>query len=432
MREILENVCLPSVAFPLLKYIPRRFASWNKRLQGLHEKQADLFDFNFHKALDRQAWSWSRHLQEQKTTELDSKELAYIIGTCYEAGSDTTAFVLEVFLLASVLHKNSVRRAQQEIDSVLGHRMPEMKDLKRLRYVRAYVQEVLRWRPVVPGGIQREAAHDDEYNGFTTPKGTVIVPNHWSLEFDPEVFDDPWAFRPERWIGNPRLPSSAFGFGRRICPGEHLARNSLNLVISRMLWAFNFETSMGKGSVPDSLNMTQGISSRPEGFELVFLPRSAEHRRVIEGRGLKALGFHFEAEFYKTVVLSNSGVGNFFVESDSYYWSRQNLTFTLENTALGHVAKCISTSVLEAGQYLPCTGLPRGHSAIFTFDRDTNILKVNYHWICPNTLKRFRLRSSLRMNCVSAKRMEMPADGWIKCEHGNFTLLDPKRKFRTV
>ncbi|RDA93693.1 hypothetical protein CP533_4877 [Ophiocordyceps camponoti-saundersi (nom. inval.)] len=282
MRELLDNLWLPSVAFPLLDYIPPCFAPWKRASEALSKRQANFFLRNFERALHRSKSNWSKHLRQQETTNKpDLTEMAYIIGTLYEAGSDTTAFVLHVFVLACVLHPSTVHQAQHELDSVLGLQIPELQDFPRLSYVNAFVQEVLRWRPVVPGGIQRATARDDVYQGYEIPRGTVLVPNHWSLEFDEEVFYDPWAFKPERWIEKPDLPCSAFGFGRRKCPGQNLARNSLKLVISRMLWAFDFDARKMGGSLPDAFKMTQGISSRPEDFEFEFCTRSERHGDAI-------------------------------------------------------------------------------------------------------------------------------------------------------
>ncbi|PYI35222.1 cytochrome P450, partial [Aspergillus indologenus CBS 114.80] len=204
-----------------------------------------------------------------------------IVGVNYKAGSDTTAFVLEVFVLVAVLQRPAVRRAQAELDELVGsQRMPTLNDMPRLPYLQAFVEEVLRWRPVVPGGLHHCTSQDDEYMGYHIPQGTTVIQNHWSLEFDEEVFQDPHNFLPERWITNPDLPTCAFGLGRRLCPGEHLARNSLHLVISRMLWAFDIQY-VGNAP-PDSLAMTQGISSRPQPFKARFCPRSRLHQAVIE------------------------------------------------------------------------------------------------------------------------------------------------------
>jgi cytochrome P450 len=164
--------------------------------------------------------------------------------------------------------------------------MPGWDDLARLPYLQAFVKEVLRWRPVVPGGIHHLTTKQDHYMGYEIPADTPIIPNHWSLEFDSRLFPNPKSFIPERWLENPDLPCSAFGFGRRVCPGKNLALNSLRIVMARILCAFDIRSAdemAGKSELPDSWDMTQGISSRPALFRALFCCRCEQRGQVIEG-----------------------------------------------------------------------------------------------------------------------------------------------------
>ncbi|KAE8386044.1 cytochrome P450 [Aspergillus alliaceus] len=281
MKNILEQVKLPAVAFPIFKCVPIILAPWKKRAKRLFKEQQTFFSANLKRALVRTHWSWSQNVINTKPArDCGLNELASVIGANYEAGSDTTAFVLEVFVLAGLLHKDAVSDAQAEVDALTGLRMPEWKDLPSLPYVHAFASEVLRWRPVVPGGLHHAVTETDCYMGHKIPKGTMIILNHWSLEFDPTFFPDPENFDPERWIQGSYIPSSAFGFGRRTCPGKQMAQNSLAVTITRMLWTFNFYPVHNMGDIY-CWNMTQGISSRPSPFRVSLRPRSEEHREVI-------------------------------------------------------------------------------------------------------------------------------------------------------
>lgn len=73
------------------------------------------------------------------------------------------------------------------------------------------------------------------------------MPNHWSLDLDDEIFEDPLEFRPERWLSNSNLPTAAFGFGKRLCPGQHIARRSLFIIIARVLWGFDISYAYENG-----------------------------------------------------------------------------------------------------------------------------------------------------------------------------------------
>ena len=98
---------------------------------------------------------------------------------------------------------------------------------------------------------------------------------------DPDTFPNPDQFRPERFLEttHPRLLDFdlPFGFGRRICPGMHLARNSLFISIARLLWGFDILPEMdtdGHPIIPDSMNYTDGFNSKPVSFDCRFVPRS--------------------------------------------------------------------------------------------------------------------------------------------------------------
>lgn len=80
--------------------------------------------------------------------------------------------------------------------------------------------------------------------GYRIPKGSVVIPNHWTLDLDESVFEAATEFRPDRWLENPDLPLAAFGFDRRGCIGRHVARNSLIITISRLLWAYDIHSSI--------------------------------------------------------------------------------------------------------------------------------------------------------------------------------------------
>jgi cytochrome P450 len=165
-------------------------------------------------------------------------------------------------------HPSCQDAAHQELDAFVGRgRLPDYGDCEHLPYVNAIINEVLRWNPATPMGrylslreIARKAESDiavphyttqeEEYRGWRIPAGTVVFGNVWAILHDPLTYPDPDAFVPERfltktsdglWIPNPNAPdpkSAAFGFGRRVCPGVHLADQALFAAIASVLAAF--------------------------------------------------------------------------------------------------------------------------------------------------------------------------------------------------
>ncbi|KAI4282013.1 MAG: hypothetical protein L6R38_003270 [Xanthoria sp. 2 TBL-2021] len=173
-------------------------------------------------AAQRPGYNWCKDILKMKEHKaLTDTQLSYVIGNTYEAGADTTTMTLQVFTLAAVLYQDKVKILQEEIDRVVGReRLPTFEDTEKMPYLAAFVKEVHRWRPVLPGKVPHAVTTDDEYMGYHIPKNATIVASHWAISMDEETYPNPDDFEPERFLKNPDLPYSQFGFGRRKCIGE--------------------------------------------------------------------------------------------------------------------------------------------------------------------------------------------------------------------
>ncbi|KAE8148909.1 cytochrome P450 [Aspergillus avenaceus] len=287
LQAVLNHANLLVEAFPILDYLPSFLAPWRKQGEEIHGRMKDIYATKADRARAATTWNWTKSFRSSKETQgMTDTSFNYIPWILFEAAGETTPPTLSVFVLASVLHSGAVQRAQKELDSVVGQtRLPVFEDSPNLPYVNAFISEVLRWRPIAPTGVPHAVQKDDEYMGYRIPKDATVFPNSWTLEFDEDVFEDPWGFHPERWLQAPKPPVGAFGYGRRICPGEHFARQSLFIVMSRLLWAYNFIAPRGKDGktvMPDPYAMTSCLISGPLPFQTEFRPRSAEHARVLK------------------------------------------------------------------------------------------------------------------------------------------------------
>lgn len=171
---------------------------------------------------------------QDKDTEALISDLA---GISYLAGMDTTIAAIVGFFLGLVMEPEVQRRAQAELDAVVGDRLPTYEDRPRMPYLEGIVNEAYRWQPVLPLSIPHATATDNEYRGMLIPKGSIVMGNAWAILHDPEAYPEPEKFKPERylkkgadgewvWDSTVRDPRVAcFGFGRRICPGRWLADN---------------------------------------------------------------------------------------------------------------------------------------------------------------------------------------------------------------
>ena len=106
---------------------------------------------------------------------------------------------LKTFFLGMSLNPDIQKKAQAELDEVVGpDRLPTHEDRDRLVYVNAILKEMLRWMTPIPLGLEHCMIEDDELHGYFIPKGTIVIPNIFAMNHDPEIFPDPDVFRPER------------------------------------------------------------------------------------------------------------------------------------------------------------------------------------------------------------------------------------------
>ncbi|KAH9167840.1 cytochrome P450 [Lactarius sanguifluus] len=205
----------------------------------------------------------------------------------YAGGIDTTTAAIQSFVLAMVLNPEVQRRAQEEIDSVLGHgHLPEFGDQDALPYLKAVLYEVLRWNPLAPLGVPHLLTENDVYNGYFIPAGSMIFFNSWAILHDPTTYPEPSKFKPERFLdpaARAPLPDATFGFGRRICPGRFLALDTVWITIASMLAAFEFlpEIDAGGRPAPPAEEFIFLLASGPKPFKCTIKPRSSTAREAV-------------------------------------------------------------------------------------------------------------------------------------------------------
>ncbi|KAH6648012.1 cytochrome P450 [Truncatella angustata] len=301
---ILEQGASPPVdAFPFLKRLPEILAPWKTKAKAVREEQKSLYLKLVQETRTRLEAGKGGDcflrtmLQDQEKNDMDDEHLAYLAGNLMEAGSDTTASTLLSFLLAMIKYPEEYKKAQNEVDKVSGSlRSPTSEDISSLPFIKACMDETLRWRPVAPGGVPHALTRDDTYDGYVLPKGTVVVANTWAIHNDETQYERPGDFMPDRFLENEygtrvavdttmddhRRTSYAFGAGRRACPGHRLAKNSLMLNMAKIAWAFDL--SPGPGPVDDDIETAyhDGFLIAPKKFPILITPRSERRKNVIE------------------------------------------------------------------------------------------------------------------------------------------------------
>jgi len=244
----------------------------------------------------------SEHLQElenlvgplrQKQEEI----VASALGSLYRAGLDSTVSSIKSLFLALVLFPRVQRRAQAELDIVVGRdRLPTFDDRAHLPYIEAICKELMRWLMVAPIGVSHSLRKDDVYKGFFIPKGATMTANAWAILHDPEAYPEPDNFKPERFLNedgtvrdDPML-SLVFGIGKRICPGRHLVEATIFTVTSSILSVFNVTKAKDENGneipVKAAIAPNRGTVIHPDKFECSILPRDKVAEDLISSNAL--------------------------------------------------------------------------------------------------------------------------------------------------
>ncbi|ESK85937.1 cytochrome p450 [Moniliophthora roreri MCA 2997] len=259
----LWNRCLSPTAvppvdlLPFLDYIPESWAWWKQLASETRQKQRALYFGLLDECEQRMKRGeengsyMEKVLMKKEELGFDREMTGYLGGILLEGGTETTASFLRCLVMALIVFPDVQRKAQAEIDGVVGReRMPTLSDIKDLPYIQALIKEIHRFHPVLPIAPHATLA-DEEYRGFIAPKGTTVLVNTYGIFHNPQHFDNPGTFNPERYLSHEfgikeGVDASffrddiVFGYGRRACPGIYIARDSLNLNTMNLIWAFDF------------------------------------------------------------------------------------------------------------------------------------------------------------------------------------------------
>ncbi|RDW60579.1 putative o-methylsterigmatocystin oxidoreductase [Coleophoma cylindrospora] len=259
--------------FPLARFLPDWIPA-NHRVKYAHENKyaiVDMHEIPYQKALREMEEGVNQpsfiHTLLEKYRSNEKKglpneftlaDIKGAAGAIIIAGSETTQTTLVVFMLMMMCNPEVQKRAQAEVDAIIGNdRLPEFEDLENLPYLNYIKQEVFRIAPLNPLGIPHRSLADDTYNGMFIPKGSIVYQNVYAMHRDPRLYSDPESFDPDRFIpkekggrGEP-IPYGNFGFGRRVCPGQYLANNTVSIVMATILATLNIDWPVGPAGKPE-------------------------------------------------------------------------------------------------------------------------------------------------------------------------------------
>ncbi|KAI8315325.1 Multifunctional cytochrome P450 monooxygenase [Colletotrichum sp. SAR11_59] len=233
---------------PILRYVPEWFpgAGWKKIANKWAAELKETVDTGYKFVEDQLAAGkkndsyLSRAMSSSEDTPENVHNNKWTAASLFGGGADTSVASIATFFLAMAKYPEVQKKAQEEIDRVIGSdRLPNLDD-----------RDNLPW--------------------FT---------------HDPGVYQDPMEFRPERFQGpkpekDPR--KIVFGYGRRICAGQILAENSLFLNFAQSLAVFNIESPIVHGKVVEpEAEFNPGVISHPAPFDVSIKPKSPHHEKLI-------------------------------------------------------------------------------------------------------------------------------------------------------
>ncbi|KAJ3567141.1 hypothetical protein NP233_g6559 [Leucocoprinus birnbaumii] len=200
-----------------------------------------------------------QRLSRKGEYELQSVYTKQTAAMVFGAVSETTVTTLKTFILGMLMRPDVMRKAQQEIDNLVGtDRLVDFADVPHLPYLSAIIKETLRWNPVTPLVFPHQTTEEDVYMGYYIPKECAVFVNIYATLHDEEVFPDPREFKPERFIKDGRIRDdildpefvASFGFGRRICPGARVARPLLYIAAASLVHLFDIAPAVDHDGNP--------------------------------------------------------------------------------------------------------------------------------------------------------------------------------------
>ncbi|XVF36361.1 hypothetical protein REPUB_Repub19eG0052100 [Reevesia pubescens] len=216
-------------------------------------------------------------LSNSKVPKIASISMLHVHQTMFNAGTETTAVIMEWAMSLLLNHPEAMQKVRAEIDSHVGHgRLLNDSDLANLPYLRCVVNESLRLYPSSPLLLPHFSSEDCMVGGYDIPRGTMLMVNVWAVHRDPSLWEEPSRFKPERFEstfgekeGFRYLP---FGLRRRACPGVATGMRLIFFALGAAIQCFEWENVE-----PDKVDMSPGSGitmSKAKPLEALCCPRS--------------------------------------------------------------------------------------------------------------------------------------------------------------
>lgn len=183
------------------------------------------------------------------------------------AGSDTSLAAVVWAMTGLMQNPTQMKKVQEEIRKTIGKKgHVDEDDLQELVYLKAVIKETMRLFPPAPLLVPRETIDSCVIEGYEIQPKTLVYVNAWAIGRDPEAWENPEEFLPERFLGNPidfkgqDFELIPFGAGRRGCPAIAMGAATTELTLANLLYSFDWELPDGKKQKDIDTDVKPGIT----------------------------------------------------------------------------------------------------------------------------------------------------------------------------
>ncbi|KAL1569295.1 flavonoid 3',5'-hydroxylase [Salvia divinorum] len=192
---------------------------------------------------------------DEEDCKLTTTNIKALLLNLFTAGTDTSSSIIEWALAEMIKNPSIQKRAHEEMDKVIGRERHLLEsDIPNLPYLRAICKEAYRKHPSTPLNLPRISTHACVVDGYHIPKNTRLSVNIWAIGRDPDVWENPLDFNPERFLlglkggiepGGNHFELIPFGAGRRICAGSRMGMVIVEYLLATLVHSFEWDLPSG-------------------------------------------------------------------------------------------------------------------------------------------------------------------------------------------
>ncbi|XP_049946241.1 probable cytochrome P450 304a1 [Schistocerca serialis cubense] len=271
---------------PWLAWLAPRLSGYKDNIQGsekmrlfleqhIEEHKQTYSDDYMRDFIDSYLREIRERMKTGEPTMFTSEQLSLILLDFFFPTASSLPATLTWALLFTSHHLGVQKKVQDELDAVVGRgRLPTLDDRPNLPYTEATLREAMRIRTLTPLSVFHKATEDTTLQGYSVPRGAIVITCLYSMHMDGDLWGDPNTFRPERFLDTDgkiikkdfTLP---FGAGKRLCAGETFSKQNLFLTFSTLLQNFSIKSD----GVPPADSSIPGVIETAPTFWAQFVPR---------------------------------------------------------------------------------------------------------------------------------------------------------------